>query len=228
MSFWTDIRHPIMGAGAGWFAAPLAGGALIGGALARRQDVATRDANNMAQNFSTEGAPDLTIDPNSMPSNLKEFEQKQNAVGMTPWMGFAQQRQLAEQSAATDAARQQAAAQAAGQRSQLAQKGGLTSGASERLGRQAMLQGQLAQQEVGRQGMAQRAGIGAQGEQMRQAQVNTWGQMADREAQRKQDLLIANQQAKAQMWGTGKLAQAQVEASKPKSGLFGLGIGGIL
>lgn len=116
-------------------------------------------------------------------------------------LGEQQQRNLVGQQAATGAAQAQ---------SQLAQAGGLSGGARERLARQTGL-GQLqASQQVGSQGAAQRAGIIAQDEAQRAALQQQMPGMQLGAAQFQTGLEQSNRQALMQQQQANQAAQQQV------------------
>jgi len=100
------------------------------------------------------------------------------APGTGAWEQMARQRQgLEEQSAGDKAQALGASAEAMG-RSALASKGGLSSGASERLAKGGMRDRLMAMQDVGRQGQMQRADIGVNAEQQR---LGMLGQLSGQE-----------------------------------------------
>ena len=89
-----------------------------------------------------------------------------STIQNSPWMGMALDRQAADQSRALDSSVGNQAGALAGARSNLAMKGGLTGGASERLGMAGMNDAANARQGILNQGMSDRAGLGMQNAQM--------------------------------------------------------------
>lgn len=103
---------------------------------------------------------------------FNQFRDEALRQGQSPWASMALQKQGLEESSALERAKQEAASSAAQAQSNLAMRGGLSSGARERLagaGAQNML---AMSQDIGRQGGLNRLGIGMQDEQNRIARLS--------------------------------------------------------
>lgn len=98
---------------------------------------------------------------------LDAFRQEALRKGASPWARMSSRRQFAEETDMRERARREGAGQAAQGRTMLAMRGGLSSGARERMGREAIRSGVGAGQDVARQGGMNRLAIGIQDEQNR-------------------------------------------------------------
>lgn len=163
----------------------------------------------------------------------------------SPWAKLAEQKQQLDQSGAMD----QAAAQSAGQSAQaldsLAQNGGLSEGARERIATAGARSGMFANQQIARQGMGDRLGIKLQDEQQKanmlsalpgqelaalepdfrnrqyqQAVEGTNINAALNEIQQKRAADLDKYNAEMSAWGAARTANATAQA-QPKPGLFG-------
>lgn len=183
------------------------GGSLIGGPVAgiaggllgnKNQQNAAIDGQIM-----NPGAAPGYLDPNDLggePQGLSAYGRMQQANNAVTARG---QNEQAQGNAYGDLA---------AQRSALAARGGLSSGASERLA-----QGAMGNQAAARQGNAynlmqanNQAGANDLGNQMQ------WNQYAR----------LQNQQMQGQIYGGNQMANATLEANRPK-GLLGLGMFGL-
>lgn len=99
---------------------------------------------------------------------LNAFRQQALRTGPSAWLNGAENKSRMEDSYARDRVAQSAAGQAAQARSQLAMRGGLNSGARERVAKDAARNSMIGSQQVGAQGRITRAGLGMQDEQQRQ------------------------------------------------------------
>lgn len=100
---------------------------------------------------------------------------RNEALRKTPskWSRLANQQQYVEEMGARERAKEEAASGIAQAEGQLAMRGGLTSGARERLAQQGMGNMLRMSQEVGRQGTLNRLNIGMQDEQQRLSNLKT-------------------------------------------------------
>jgi len=98
---------------------------------------------------------------------LKALRERALSTGMSPWEKMARETQGLEEGSLKDIVAKQSRTGAAQTFSDLATRGGIGTGARERLARGAGEQGALAQQDVARQGMLSRLGIGQAGEEQR-------------------------------------------------------------
>lgn len=94
------------------------------------------------------------------------------APGTSAWEQMANSKQALEEQALKQRTMESGASRAAEARSALARKGGLSSGASERMARASMRDILSQQQDAARQGSAQRADIGLQAENQRLAALS--------------------------------------------------------
>lgn len=228
MGFWDTIG--VVGGGPGTLAAGFgSGGDWSAGNLARgATPIGSRGLfwGGKGGGYSLpsfEDAPNLTIDPNMVGKTSDQYLEKARSYGgPSAWAGFENRRIGSELSKMSDEAAQRAGGQAASARTTLGMRGGLTGGAAERLARNAANQSFRGQQDLAQLGTQQRAGTMARDYGVQQAQTNTWAQMQADEQRRREAIEMANQQAKAQMWGANQMAQAQLaQANKPDRGLIG-------
>lgn len=235
----------------------------------------TQDPFVAMENYRPEFSSPLTGDSlnpayvmSAQPSNIAELNQRLGAInldkrgleayreralatpGTSAWEQMQRARLQTEQASGRDLAASQQA-QALGQaRSQLAMRGGLSSGAGERLAMQGAKDRLLANQALARQGQMGRQDIAIQAEQQRlgalqnlpgmelQAlepefkKTSMWGNMADTEAQRRQQVEAQNINTKLaaldaknrygtdvyktnmQAWAAGRQAQAIEDQGK--------------
>lgn len=107
-----------------------------------------------------------TIDPNSL-QGYQAVKNEALRTGPSAWMNLAMQKQADEEASANDKAVQNARQGEVNARSTLAMRGGLSSGARERLAQNAGNQAMYAKQDVGNQGRIARSALGLQDEQNR-------------------------------------------------------------
>lgn len=217
MSWFGDTFGNI-GAGIGLVGGGLVG-ATIGGTLVKNKN----DANNsidsqIAANNADKFGPSTPgyIDTSKFPQTAQQF----GSPSSSPWLAFQDNKIGSQVAGAQDQASQQAGASAAQGLSAVASHGGMTSGAAERSVTNANNQGFQAGQEASRAGITASANAGAQN-------ADIWGKLAAQDNQNQVSGQIANSQLAGAMYGANQSANAQLQASK-KTGLFGLGIGGIL
>lgn len=182
----------------------------------------------------------LNLNPQVDQSGLAAFKDRALAApGTSAWEQMALNKQGLEQNQAMQGAQQQGANAAAQARSGLAMRGGLSSGAAERSGRNSMRDILAAQQNVGAQGLQSRADIGQEAERQRLAALGQLPQMqlnaaqpgidaqkfnignALTQKQAEEQAKFANYQQQMQGYGATQQANA-IAANGPKSGgLFG-------
>ena len=105
--------------------------------------------------------------------NFQGIEGMRSVAKDNPWLSLAKQRQGLEEQQLLGSAGKLAAQSARTAQSNLAMRGGLRSGASERMARQGALEQALAQQKVRGEGALTRAGFDVEGEKMRQNMLGT-------------------------------------------------------
>ena len=105
--------------------------------------------------------------------NFQGIEGMRSVAKDNPWLNLAKQRQGLEEQQLLGSAGKLAAQSARTAQSNLAMRGGLRSGASERMARQGALEQALAQQKVRGEGALTRAGFDVEGEKMRQNMLGT-------------------------------------------------------
>lgn len=183
------------------------------------------------------------------PENFQGIEGMRSVVKDNPWLGLAKQRQGLEEQQLLGSAGKLAAQSARQAQSNLAMRGGLRSGASERMARQGAMEQALAQQKVRGEGALTRAGFDVEGERMRQAMLGTlagseqgkatyqtaadqWNALQAAEAdkwQKEQDIAegIRKQDygkyefgEKAKMYGAGKTADAIARSGGTNSSVW--------
>lgn len=138
--------------------------------------------------------------------------QAQKIQGGGAWGELARQKQSLEQSQLADQAASQAMSGTAQARSQLAMRGGLSGGSSERIAKQGLLGLMGARQDVGRQGSQQRADIGLQQEGMnREAEKFNVSSQADAD---KMNLQMIMQDRAAKAADVGAQSQFQQDLWK--------------
>lgn len=131
--------------------------------------------------------------------NTKGLEQyRREALRQTPskWANLSEQKQFVEEMDARERAKREAASARAGAEANLAMRGGLSSGARERVQAEGMKNMLGMSQDVGRQGTINRMGIGIQDESNRIQQL---GALPGMEVQALQPLL-----QKESMWQQAK------------------------
>ncbi len=134
-------------------------------------------------------------------SGLDAFRQQALRKGPSTWASLATQKQYAEEAAARDRAKQEARSSQAQAEADLAMRGGLSSGARERLTSSGARNLLSMSQDVGRQGNLNRLQIGMNDEQNRIAQLSQLPGMEN-----------ANLQAqlqKEQLWENAKQSDLQ-------------------
>lgn len=149
------------------------------------------------------GAPPGLLDPNDIGKPL------QNG---SPYAQMQRMRNIATARGQIDMNDARASGSAASARAMLANRGGLSAGASERIYRQAMSDRANSNQLVGRDLTAANLGTDIAEEGFRRSAYN--------------DIRQQNQLMQGQIYGANKLANATLNASRPK-GLLGLGFLGL-
>lgn len=168
---------------------------------------------------------------------LEALRKRGLSQGPSDWAKLMEQSQrLEEQTARGRAGEQQAGAQSSAF-SELARKGGLSSGARERLAMQGQRGLTSSMQDISRQGQENRLGIGLQDEQQRlnilsqlpgmevQAlqpdfqKVSAWGQLANAEANKKSDLALQNRAYSTDVDKLNKLGAMNENARLDQSNL---------
>lgn len=196
-----------------WLAGPV-GAAMSNSANKYNNGIDNQIASNNAQPSFGPGTPGY-IDTSKFPQTSQQF-----GLNNSPWLGFQDQKIQSQVAGAKDQATTQAGAAGAAGLSDVAAHGGMTSGSAERSITNANNQGFQAGQSADRSGITASAGAGATNAQL-------WDQMAQQDSQNQISGQIANSQLAGSIYGANQTANAQLQASK-KSGLLGLGIGGIL
>lgn len=135
----------------------------------------------------------------SGPQNFQGIEAMRSVAKDNPWVNLAKTRQGLEEQTSLQQAGKLAGQAARQAQSNLAMRGGLRSGASERMARQGAMEQALAQQNVRNQGALTRAGFDVEGERMRQGML---GQLAGAEQG------YAGYQTGAQQWNELQAAEA--------------------
>lgn len=208
------------------------------------------DGSPIAPTWQGNANPDGTLNPNFELSPWQQVnadtgaldlykQTAQRAAGVdSPYAKLALERQQLEQAASADQAGQGAANTMLQAASRLAQSGGVSGGARERLARQGAQAGFIQRQGVERQGALDRLGIRTQDEQNRMAglqslqgmqnqqadiqfknqqqaanigQFNVGARQKEQEAKRLFDVNRYNEQMRA--WAAGKSADAQRSAA---------------
>jgi hypothetical protein len=188
----------------------------------------------------------------SGPENFQGIEQMRSVAKDNPWVKMAQEQQAREEATGLGQAGKLAAQSSRQAQANLAMRGGLRSGASERLARQGAMQQALAQQDVRNQAVMNRLGISSEGEKMRQGilgqlagaeqgygtyqtAANQWNALQASEADkwakeqgiqegvRKQGYGIKEYEEKMKGYGAGKTADAIRASGGGGSGWFGMG-----
>lgn len=179
-----------------------------------------------------------TVNPDTKSLDLYNQTAQRAAGTNSPWAAQMLQKQQAEQQQAADQAGAGASNTMLQAVSRLAQSGGVSGGARERLMRQGAQSGFIGRQGVERQGLLDRAGLLAKDEENRMAGLQTSQNMGNQQA----DIKFKNQQQQANMnqynttnlfkstdaqnqfnqnkwnknmevWGAGKTADAQKASS---------------
>lgn len=135
----------------------------------------------------------------SGPESFQGIEGMRSVAKDNPWLGLANKRQGLEEQQLLGSAGKLAAQSGRQAQSNLAMRGGLRSGASERMARQGAMEQALAQQGVRSQGALTRASYDVEGEKMRQDML---GQLAGAEQG------YAGYQTGAQQWNALQAAEA--------------------
>lgn len=168
---------------------------------------------------------------------LQKVREYATGSGPSAWGKLMEEQQrMGEQDRRNQAAASSASAQS-GAFSQLASKGGLSSGARERLAQQGGRNLSASQQDIARQGQEQRIGIGGQDEAQRlqllsqlpgmevQAlqpefqKTSMWGNLANAEANKASDLALQNRAYSTDVEKLNKLGALQENARLDQSNL---------
>jgi hypothetical protein len=195
-SFKKMFDNPLSGAAGG---AILGLPGMIGGALLGNKNKQNRDIDGQMVNST---APDM-LDENQLPGNPK---------GLSAYGQIMRRGNLMDASAADASAQAGAMGDVSQARSELAARGGMNSGASERIARAGMAGAGAARQQNA-YGLA-RANMQTDATDM--GNQMAWGQRAK----------LANQQMQGAIHGGNQMANATLNANRPK-GLFGLGVLGL-
>lgn len=197
MGFFSKaFSNPLKGAAIGGLVGGGAG-ALAGGLFGKKnQDNAEIDAQ-----MQDPGSPPGMLDPNNMGGN---------PTGLSAYGRMAQQNNALMAGKQNQDSQMAVAGEAAGARSNLAARGGLSSGASERIGLQGM-GAQANERQKNAYSLMQANGAAAQQDLGNQMQWN-------------QNARLANQQMQGQLYAGNTMANATLNANRPK-GMLGLGIG---
>lgn len=248
MSFWTDIRSPLIGGLAGGLVGgPVGMGIGAGGGFL--MDNANRDRAKLDAKKQGLLPPDM-LDPNSMGALTPELEakmrenkgvdmlrQRAGQVGASPWLSMQEQKIGAQTAQNVNSARSQAAAGAAQAQSQLAAKSGLSAGAMERLASRGAISGMQGAQAAQFQGGQSRLNAGIEDERNRsQAMMalpgaenqatSIWAGVAGNDLDAKRKAMLQNQEMQGKMYGAQLMSNAALEQAKPK-GLLGMGFLGL-
>lgn len=161
--------------------------------------------------------------------------------GASPWAQLAQNRQRLQEQAQRDQLQKEGAARQAEARSALAMRGGLSSGARERLARSGMRDQLLGAQDVSRQGAQSALQIGMQDEANRQKALQAIPSMAAPginmaqlgqqtrafdtqqqvdEAARRNQFDLAKYQSDMAAWAAGQQAMAMAQPAPKFLGIF--------
>lgn len=237
----------------GAFAGSKAGGMFgggAGGAGGFYVDPGPRPEYNQYRSILGDGGlinkQDLNMKVGALGPGYQAFQDRALAApGTSAWEQMAMNKQALEQQKAAQGAIESGQARSAEARGQLARRGGLSSGARERLAKGSMKDILMAQQGVGQAGQAARADIGLQGEQQRLAAL---GQLPGMEASRRGEETSAQQfniqnalaqkaaeeqarileyQEKMKAYAAAQQANA-IGASGPGGGMLGMLTGGLL
>jgi len=147
---------------------------------------------------------------------INKYRQEALRSGPSAWAGLQGQQQEQQYGQAMDEARGQVASQTAGAEGSLAMRGGLSSGARERVQKQGLLSGMQAGQNLARTRAGNLLQIGVNDEQNRISQLGSLPGMENqavsqgmtREAARNQ-LAQSNAQTEGMIWAAGQGANAQ-------------------
>jgi hypothetical protein len=170
---------------------------------------------------------------------MNKFRGEALRTGPSSWATLANKQQNLEERMARQRAMSEGASGAAGARSQLAMRGGLSSGAKERLARDANKNYLMMSQDIGAQGTKNRGQISMNDEQNRitqlgqlpgmenqaiqgdLAKLSMWGQgrqfdtnQAVNEAGRKNDYNLGRYKEKMAAWGANQQANATAKSGK--------------
>jgi len=175
------------------------------------------------------------MNPGARPEDIKResrlgkdklMEEVYKLKGPEAWQKAALAKAGEEEVAMRDLAATQSAGAAAGARSAMASRAGLTGGAAERLAKSQML-GQLSsQQNAARQAVQSRADIGLESENKRSGveKYNIEAALGERNAQ--DQFAMQKYQSDMQEWAAAKQAQATFAAGKGKGQSGGV-MGGV-
>lgn len=196
----------------------------VGTAVGAAADSNRRGNNDVDAQIAANQIPRPSqLDPNSLPSNQAELDQRLGAAGTkaSPWLTMATQKQKLDEARLRDQAVAESMGASAGARSSLAMRGGLSGGAAERLASGGMQTGMMARNDISRQGMSDRLGLGMKDFDTQRENVGLWAKMADSETQRKSNLMETNYTEGMRAWAANQAANAELQASK-KTGFLGL------
>jgi len=175
--------------------------------------------------YSDPNSPEFILGQGPKKVGMTELEDKFKMKDGSAWLGLQNERQKIEQQAAMDNAAKQSASGQASAYNQLAMRGGLSSGARERVASDAMGDLNKNKQNTARQGELARLGLGTEAENMtRQAQqFNT--NAAFQQQLAGQDVENIKYQEQAKLFAAGKTADAMGSAANRKSGMEKAGTG---
>lgn len=193
------------------------------------------NTGRLAPQFQLQAQPDVAVDRAAQDA----IRSRAMTEGDSPWAKMMLEKQALEQATSRDNMVQSGASQSAQARNQMAMRGGVTGGASERLAKSNLRSQMMEQNKLARQGSMDQMGIRIQDDQTKQGllkdtvgydfqnadlglknrqystdvnKTNITAALADIEAKRGFDM--EQYKSKMSAWGAGKTADAQRAASK--------------
>lgn len=154
---------------------------------------------------------------------IDRFQEEALRTGPSPFTQLAEQLSLEEEAALRDRTLGESRARGEEAIANLAARGGITSGARERVETGAAQAATLAGQEAGRQGIFERLRLQLADEEARQAQLRDLAGLEFQAEQAEQQFSLDEFNTLAQLFGAEMTARAQEEAARQqaRSGLLG-------
>lgn len=194
------------------------------GTLGPRSGGGGGEASASAYNaYADPNSPESILAKGPSKVGITDLDSRLKMADGSAWLALQNKRQKIEEQQAMDNASRQAGTGMAMAQNQLAMRGGLSSGARERVAASSASGYNLARQGVARQGELARLGLGTEAEKMTRSanEFNAKALMQQQEQAQALENLKYSEQAK--LFAAGKTADAMDAAARKKSGLEQIG-----
>ena len=185
-----------------------------------------RPFSGKATQFFQQFSPEF-LDPLAQGTpGFEKFRQQALRGGPSPFAQLQEQQSLREEALARQDLLTEAGTRGAEAQAELASKGGITSGAAERIEQEATRAAIFGGQEVGQQGVFNRLKIRLEDESQRQADVKSLAQIELQNEQARNEFALSRFKDLAALFGAEQQAQA-IRASGGSRGPFSSFFGGL-